>query len=105
MTGEKEKVFRYYTLDTHTEVIPEVLTSEDKLELGIDENLFAHFNEIGFSTPVNSNAWEEDCFNVLIGDTPDTEEFDVLLLPISRLPKRFEATYRDIVKEREKYSS
>jgi hypothetical protein len=101
----EETIFRYYTLDSHTEVISVDLTPEEKQELGIDENKFAHLNEIGFSTPVDSNEWEEDCFNVLIGETPDDEEFDVLLLPISRLPKRFEATHRYFLKEREKYYS
>lgn len=95
-----EKIFRYYTLDTHTEVVSVDLTSEEKQELGIDENLFAHLNEIGFSTPVTSNEWEEDCFNVLIGETPDDEELEVLLFPIFKLPKRFEATYQDMIEER-----
>ena len=101
----EETIFRYYTLDSHTEVISVDLTPEEKQELGIDENKFAHLNEIGFSTPVTSNEWEEDCFNVLIGETPDDEDLEVLLFPISKLPKRFEATHGYFLKEREKYYS
>ena len=102
---EKETVLRYYNLDSHTEVFNEGLTLEEKQDLGIHDNLFAEFNEIGFSTPINSNAWKEDCFNVTISDNEEFDNPEVLLFPISRLPKRFEETYMGLLKEREKYSS
>jgi hypothetical protein len=96
-----EKTFRYYHLDTHTAVLSEALTQEEKKEFGIDENLHAIFNEIGFSTPVNSEAWEKDCFNVLVSEDEEFDNIEVVLLDISKLPKRLESTYKKILEERE----
>jgi hypothetical protein len=96
-----EKTFRYYHLDTHTAVLSEALTPEEKKEFGIDEGLHAIFNEIGFSTPVNSEAWEKDCFNVLVSEDEEFDNIEVVLLDISKLPKRLEPTYKKILEERE----
>jgi hypothetical protein len=96
-----EKTFRYYHLDTHTAVVCEELTQEEKKEFGIDENLHAIFNEIGFSTPVNSEAWEYDCFNILVSEDDEMDEVEVILLDISKLPKRLKPTYKKIIEERE----
>jgi hypothetical protein len=96
-----EKMFRYYYLDTHTAVLSESLTQEEKKEFGIDEDLHAIFNEIGFSTPVNSEAWPNDCFNVLVSEDEEFDNIEVVLLDISKLPKRLESTYKKILEERE----
>jgi hypothetical protein len=96
-----EKTFRYYHLDTHTAVLSEELTQEEKKEFGIDENLHAIFNEIGFSTPVNSEAWEYDCFNILVSEDDEMDNVEVVLLDISKLPKRLKPTYKKIIEERE----
>ncbi len=95
-----ENTFRYYYLDTHTAVLSEALTPEEKKEFGIDEGLHAIFNEIGFSTPVNSEAWEKDCFNVLVSEDEEFDNIEVVLLDISKLPKRLESTYKKILEER-----
>jgi hypothetical protein len=98
---EKESIFRYYDLDTHTNVlINGDLTEEEKKKFGIDENHSAIFNEIGFSTPKNNNAWEKDCFNILVSVDGTFDEVDVILLDISELPQRLEATYKDIIEKR-----
>jgi len=96
-----EKTFRYYHLDTHTAVLSEALTQGEKKEFGIDEGLHAIFNEIGFSTPVNSEAWENDCFNVLVSEDEEFDNVEVVLLDISKLPKRLDPTYKKIIEERE----
>jgi hypothetical protein len=96
-----EKTFRYYHLDTHTAVLSEALTQEEKKEFGIDENLHAIFNEIGFSTPVNSEAWEYDCFNILVSEDEEFDEVEVILLDISKLPKRLGETYKKILEDME----
>jgi hypothetical protein len=96
-----EKTFKYYHQDTHTVVVPEYLTQEEKKEFGIDENLHAIFNEIGFSTPVNSEAWEYDCFNILVSEDDEMDNVEVVLLDISKLPKRLKPTYKKIIEERE----
>jgi hypothetical protein len=96
-----EKTFRYYHLDTHTAVLSEELTQEEKKEFGIDENLHAIFNEIGFSTPVNSEAWKYDCFNILVSEDDEMDNVEVVLLDISKLPKRLKPTYKKIIEERE----
>jgi len=96
-----EKTFRYYHLDTHTAVLSEELTQGEKKEFGIDENLHAIFNEIGFSTPVNSEAWEYDCFNILVSEDDEMDNVEVVLLDISKLPKRLKPTYKKIIEERE----
>jgi len=102
-----EKELKYYYLDTHTAVLNEDrqhLTQEEKKELGIGENLHAIFNEIGFSTPVNSEAWEKDCFNVLVSEDEEFDNIEVVLLDISKLPKRLEPTYKKILEERSSVS-
>ena len=94
-----EKTFKYYHQDTHTVVVPEYLTQEEKKEFGIDESLHAIFNEIGFSTPVNSEAWEFDCFNILVSEDKEFDDVEVILLDISKLPKRLGETYKKILED------
>lgn len=100
MAQKTNGVFKHYSLDTHTEVLSENLTLEEKQEFGIDENLFAYFNEIGFSTPAGSEAWDEDCFNIITSEDRDFDNIEVILLPISKLPKRLKETYGEIVNNR-----
>jgi hypothetical protein len=95
-----EQTLKYYSLDTHTMVLSEELTQEEKKEFGIEGDCRALFNEVGFATPVNSEAWNEDCFNIIISDSEDFVDIEVLLFPISKLPKRLEATYRDMIEKR-----
>ena len=97
----KEKIFNHWVLDTHTSVICEDLTQAEKKEFEIEANLYAHFNEIGFATPVNSEAWKEDCFNIIVSETEDYDNIEVILLPISKLPKRLKATYQNILEKRQ----
>lgn len=95
-----EQILRYYCLDTHTMVLNADLTQEEKREFGIDENHSAVFNEIGFSTPKDSNEWEKDCFNIMVSIDGTFDDAEVMLFDISELPKRLEATYRDMIEKR-----
>ena len=95
-----EKTFNYYHLDAHTTVVSVDLTQEEKKQFGIDENHFAVYNEIGFATPQNSNAWAQDCFNILVSRDASFDNVDVLLLDIEQLPKRLGPTYHKILGER-----
>jgi hypothetical protein len=93
--------FRIDGLDSHTYVLSEVLTDEEKIELGIDAKLQVHINEIGFKYPKTSESWKKDCFNVMIyleDDVDFAESSEVELYSIDKLPKRFRPTFKKIVK-------
>jgi hypothetical protein len=93
--------FNIYGLDSHTYVLSEVLTDEEKSELGIDVKLQVHINEIGFKYPKTNDSWEKDCFNVLVyleDDVDFAESSEVELFAIDKLPKRFRPTFKKIVK-------
>jgi hypothetical protein len=93
-------ILNHYQLDSHTAVISEPLTEQEKLELGIDSNLYAHYNEIGFSTPAGPEAWASDCFNVIVSEDADFDNIEVVLLDIVKLPQRLEETYTVILAKR-----